>query len=162
MIDAITKFFSDLSASKEKTSFSEDDHRLAAAALFFHVIAIDGMVTDEERTLLSDLLMRRFGLDIAGAEALVRQAEAADQEAVDLYSFTSVLKRSLDESERERLVEMMWKLVFADGSVHEFEDNVIWRIAELLGVSSQARIRLKQAVRKNQRGVSETPNDEEA
>ena len=42
---------------------------------------------------------------------------------------------------------MMWELVFADGTVHEFEDNLIWRVAELLGVSSQTRIRLKQAVR---------------
>ena len=42
---------------------------------------------------------------------------------------------------------MMWELVFADGTVHEFEDNLIWRVAELLGVPSQTRIRLKQAVR---------------
>ena len=42
---------------------------------------------------------------------------------------------------------MMWQLVFADGKVHEFEDNLIWRVAELLGVSSQVRIRLKQSVR---------------
>ena len=38
-------------------------------------------------------------------------------------------------------------LVFADGKVHEFEDNLIWRTAELLGVSSEVRIRLKQAAR---------------
>ena len=50
-------------------------------------------------------------------------------------------------ADRERIVEMMWQLVYADGSVHEFEDNVVWRVAELLGVSSQVRIRLKQAVR---------------
>jgi uncharacterized tellurite resistance protein B-like protein len=42
---------------------------------------------------------------------------------------------------------MMWRLTFADGTLHEFEDNVIWRVAELLGVSTQARIRLKQAAR---------------
>ena len=79
-------------------------------------------------------------------------AEAADREAVDLYGFTSVLKRQLDEKDRERIVEMMWELVFADGKVHEFEDNLVWRAAELLGVSSQARIRLKQAVRPDDAG----------
>ena len=41
----------------------------------------------------------------------------------------------------------MWELVYADGKVHEFEDNLIWRAAELLGVSSEVRIRLKQAAR---------------
>jgi uncharacterized tellurite resistance protein B-like protein len=74
-------------------------------------------------------------------------AETADKQAVDLYGFTSVLKQRLDIAERERLVGMMWELVYADGKVHEFEDNLIWRAAELLGVSSEVRIRLKQAAR---------------
>jgi uncharacterized tellurite resistance protein B-like protein len=59
------------------------------------------------------------------------------------------LKRRLEAADRERIVEMMWKLVFADGRVHEFEDNMVWRVAELLGVPSQARIRLKQAARED-------------
>ncbi|MEO8667595.1 MAG: TerB family tellurite resistance protein [Bauldia sp.] len=147
MFDAISKFIADLARSDDVRTFSEDDQRLAAAALLYHVIAVDGLVTEDERTLLADLLMRRFGLGIDAAEKLVNEAEAADREAVDLYGFTSILKRKLDEPGRERIVEMMWKLTYADGTVHEFEDNVIWRVAELLGVSSQARIRLKQAVR---------------
>ena len=93
------------------------------------------------------LLAARYGLEPDGIDDLIEAAEAADKEAVDLYGFTSILKRRLDASERERIVEMMWQLVFADGKVHEFEDNLIWRVAELLGVSSQTRIRLKQAAR---------------
>ena len=93
--------------------------------------------------MLADLLMRRFKIDADGAEELIGAARDADNEAVDLYGFTSLLKRRLDQAEREKLVEMMWKLVFVDGKVHEFEDNLVWRVAELLGVSSQARIRLE-------------------
>lgn len=156
MLESLTKFLADLSGSREERAFGEDDYRLAAAALLYHVIAIDGLVKAEERTLLADLLMRRFGLDIDAAEELLKEAEVADREAVDLYGFTSILKRKLDESERERIVEMMWKLVFADGALHEFEDNVIWRVAELLGVSSQARIGLKKRVRD---GLWKTPDE---
>jgi uncharacterized tellurite resistance protein B-like protein len=58
-----------------------------------------------------------------------------------------VLKQRLDIGDRERVIAMMWKLGYADGKVHEFEDNLIWRVAELLGVSTQARIRLKQSAR---------------
>jgi uncharacterized tellurite resistance protein B-like protein len=147
MLHALRQFIATLSGEPERRALDEDDQRLAAAALLYHVIAVDGMVTAEERTLLADLLMRRFKLDIDAAGALVDRAAAADAEAVDLYGFTSLLKRSLDESEREGIVEAMWKLVYSDGSVHEFEDNVVWRVAELLGVSSQVRIRLKQAAR---------------
>ena len=121
--------------------------RLASAALLFHVIAVDGEVTADESAALKGLLEQRFGLDDAAAAELMSAAEEADDEAVDLYTFTHVLKAALEPADRERIIELMWKLVYADGSVHEFEDNVVWRVAELLGVSSEDRIRLKQTVR---------------
>ncbi len=148
MFDAVTKFLRDLAApDAEAPATTEDDIRLAAAALMFHVVAIDGVITDEERHTLREQLQARFAIDDRAARRLVDDAGAADAEAVDLYGFTSVLKQNLEVAERERIVEMMWRLVFADGDMHEFEDNLVWRVAELLGVSSQARIRLKQSVR---------------
>ncbi len=150
MISALKQFLAELTGGGEREeSIGEDRCRLAAAALLFHVTAIDGVVSEDERLLLRDLLKRRFELGEADVDELIGAAEAADREAVDLYGFTSVLKRQLDAKDRERIVEMMWELVFADGKVHEFEDNLVWRAAELLGVSSQARIRLKHAVRAN-------------
>ena len=147
MLDAIRQFIADLTGMPEARRFGDDDYRLAAAALLFHATAIDGIVSAEERAKLHELLKLRFNLDDSDADQLAAAAEAADNEAVDLYGFTSILARRLDEAGRERIVEMMWELVFADGAVHEFEDNLIWRVAELLGVPSQTRIRLKQAVR---------------
>jgi len=147
MLDAIRQFIADLTGMPEARRFGDDDYRLAAAALLFHATAIDGIVSAEERAKLHELLKLRFDLDDSDADQLAAAAEAADNEAVDLYGFTSILARRLDEAGRERIVEMMWELVFADGAVHEFEDNLIWRVAELLGVPSQTRIRLKQAVR---------------
>jgi uncharacterized tellurite resistance protein B-like protein len=147
MLDAIKSFLNDLTGRPEPRTLGPDEHRLAAAALFFHVIAVDGIVSDDERQALSAVLKRHFELDEKETEALISAAETADKEAVDLYSFTSVLKRQADEADRERIVEMMWRLVYADGALHEFEDNVIWRVAELLGVDPKARIRLKQAAR---------------
>jgi uncharacterized tellurite resistance protein B-like protein len=149
MLAAIRRFLSDMSASERPTEVGEDEVQLAAAALLYHVIAADGVVSAEERAKLAELLERRFRLDDSEARSLVGAAEQADADAVDLYSFTSVLKRRLDQTDRERIIEMMWKLVYADGNVHEFEDNVVWRVAELLGVPSQTRIRLKQSVRSN-------------
>lgn len=148
MISALKQFLSDLTGENERQEpIGEERCRLAAAALLFHVVAIDGVVSADEKAALRDLLRQRFSLDEKEVDELVADAEEADNEAVDLYGFTSVLKQELDEADRERIVEMMWTLVFADGQVHEFEDNLIWRAAELLGVSSQARIRLKRQVR---------------
>jgi uncharacterized tellurite resistance protein B-like protein len=71
-------------------------------------------------------------------------AVAADREAVDLYHFTHLLMGALDEKGRLRVIEMLWEMAFADGAVGEFEDNMMWRVADLLAVSPRDRITLRQ------------------
>lgn len=144
MLAAIRELFAELSGDAPRKSFAEDDQRLAVAALLVHIVSVDGVVTDAEKASLRTVLSERYGLSEDDTESLVAEASRRDDEAVDLYGFTSVLKRSLDEDGRKRVIEMMWETVFADGSVSEFEDNTVWRVAELLGVSSRDRIELKR------------------
>jgi uncharacterized tellurite resistance protein B-like protein len=147
MLQSFKRFFSDLAAGeKDQTRFEDDDYRVAAAALLIHAAAIDGAMSDIERNRLVGVLMLRFGLDEAAAHELVTEATQAEQQAVDLYRFTSLLDRTLDDAGRQQIVEMMWQIAYADGRVTEFEDNLIWRAADLLHVPSQARIALRQRV----------------
>lgn len=143
MLDALKQFLERFSGQHSDSAFAEDDHRLAAAALLVHVSAVDGVVSGSERDKIRALLMERFGLEIAETDELIAEARDRELEAVDLYGFTSVLKRHLDEEGREKVIGMMWDLVYADGIVHEFEDNLVWRVAELLGVSGRDRMRLR-------------------
>jgi uncharacterized tellurite resistance protein B-like protein len=149
MLGAIRQLFGDLSRNGRPTKLGEDQVRLAVAGLLAHVVAIDGAVSDEERAALRDLLRAQFDLGVDEARALAEAGADADAAAVDLYGFTSVLKRCLGDDDRRRIIEMMWRLVYADGKVHEFEDNAVWRVAELLAVPAQVRIGLKQAARGN-------------
>jgi uncharacterized tellurite resistance protein B-like protein len=147
MFQAFKDFVSELTGGhKDPSRFEEGDYRLAAAALLVHVGTIDGGLSDVERAKLNTIVKRCFALDDAAAEALIVQATAAEQEAIDLYHFTRLLNRSLDEEGRIRMVEMMWQVVYADHQVTEFEDNLIWRAADLLGVSQQERIALRERV----------------
>jgi uncharacterized tellurite resistance protein B-like protein len=57
------------------------------------------------------------------------------------------LKRRFDEDGRRQVVGMLWDMAHADGTVHEFEENVVWRVAELLGVSTRDRVELRREVR---------------
>jgi len=111
-----------------------------------HVISLDGEPSEVERRKLHSLLESHFQLDPGSADKLIESATLVEGEAVDLYHFTSVIMRSVDEQARLRIVEMMWELVYADGQVSEFEDNVVWRAADLLAVSSRDRIELKHRV----------------
>ncbi len=127
-------------------SLREEELRLASAALLVHASAIDGEVDPSERRKLKTLLQERFDLDGSAVRKLLDEAGAREVESVDLYRFTSVLCRELDQNGRKRVVEMMWEVVLADGVLHEFEANLVWRAAELLGVSTRDRVLLRKAV----------------
>jgi uncharacterized tellurite resistance protein B-like protein len=124
--------------------FDDEDYRLVAAAMLVHAAAIDGEITPAERDKLHSVIKQRFNLDDATTGELVAEATEAESEAIDLYQFTSSLNRSLDEPGRVKVVEMMWQIIFADSGVTEFEDNLVWRAADLLGVSREVRIALRQ------------------
>jgi len=139
----ITEF---VDGGKHPSQFAEDDYRLAAAAMLVHAAAIDGEMLQSERDKLHAVIKLRFDLDDAATAELISKATAAEHEAVDLYHFTHQLNRALDESARAKIVEMMWEIVYADGQRDELEDNLIWRAADLLGVSARERIELRRRV----------------
>src|SRR5271163_783600 len=149
MFESFRNFVADfVEGEKHPSQFADNDYRLAAVALLVHAATIDGDMTSDERDKLHAVVKQRFGLDDAVADELIDKATEAEHEAVDLYHFTSLLNRTLDEEGRARVVEMMWEIVYADGRRDELEDNLLWRAADLLGVSSRERIQLRQRVAK--------------
>ncbi len=146
MLDAIRSFFNDLAGDEEVETPPAIDKKLASAALLVQVMAADGVVRPEEEAKLKSVLAENYDLSSQEADAFAEEAREAHGRAIDLYGFTSVLKREMSEGERLSLVEDLWEMVFADGKLHEFEDNVVWRVAELLGVQSRSRMELKQRV----------------
>jgi uncharacterized tellurite resistance protein B-like protein len=147
MFDGLRKFLSEIAVGDEHTArFEPSDYRLAAAALMVHAASIDGDMSDVERERLHALVQRRFELDQAVADELVSEATEAEHEAIDLYHFTTVINRSLNEDGRRQVVEMMWEMAYADGHVGEFESNLLWRASDLLGISARERIEIGQRV----------------
>jgi len=147
MLDGLRQFIADIVAPQaQDRAFGDSDYRLAATALLVHVVSLDGQPTQAEQSKLHNLIESHFKLDRGTADRLIADATQVEGEAVDLYHFTSVIMRSLDEAGRKRIVQMMWELVYADGQVTEFEDNVVWRASDLLGISQRDRIDLKHAV----------------
>ena len=147
MLQAINDWINKLSRAGEgEEGYGATDPRLSVAAILVHIIAVDGVITDDEKKRLRECLSTHYGLTPAETEKLVREAMHREDEAVDLYSFTSVLKRELDEEGRQEVVELMWEMVFADGEVSEFEDNVVWRVAELIGVSARERMTIRHRI----------------
>src|SRR3979409_316998 len=128
MLADLKQFFAELTGGdKPQEQFGPDDYRRAATALLVHIAALAGDLTDANRRKLHAILETHFALDAAAADELIEAAAADDREAVDFYHFTRLLMRTLDEAGRLNVIEMMWQMVYVDGSVSEFEANVMWR-----------------------------------
>jgi uncharacterized tellurite resistance protein B-like protein len=141
MFERMLSFLRDLPAGgSAKPAGEPDETRVAAAALLYHVMNADGVRQDVEWERFKDILAETYAIGGEELDRLARAGERAENEAIDLYAFTSVLQRSLDADARKAFVGLMWEMVYADGELHELEDNVVWRVAELIGVERQDRI----------------------
>ncbi|UYN98704.1 MAG: TerB family tellurite resistance protein [Devosia sp.] len=141
MFEALTRLF-----GKTETPADLSDPKLAVAALLVHLAAVDGSMGEDERRAIRGALMDHYDLDEPAVDKLIRDAAQQDADAVDFYKFTSGLTR-LEMDDRVEIIRMMWTVVFADRKNHELEDNMVWRIAELIGVSSRDRTILRNQVR---------------
>ena len=146
MFDRFLDFLNQLPGAGSDSDVSDgDDPRIAAAALLTHIMDADGERTAGERDMLKTLLSETYGLEGSDLNRVMAAGEEADRDAVDLYAFTSVLDRHLDREGKLEFIALMWDMVFSDGVLHEIEDNLVWRVAELIHVERDQRIGLRQA-----------------
>lgn len=145
MLDQIKSLFG-LNPKDDNSAPIVIDKNLAAAALMVHIIVADGKITADEDQRLRSVLRDHYAMSDEDAQLLETTARSAQSQSIDLYSFTSVLKSEMADEDRLGLIEDLWEMVYADGELHEFEDNLVWRIAELIGIQSRERMVLKQRV----------------
>ena len=111
----------------------ETDERLAAAALLVHVARADGHLAEAERDRLLHLLRSRFGLTPEQCERFFERADEVDLGTDNIASLVEMMGHDVDPAERRRLLAMAYMVGSADGRLHEFEDDLIWRIGRLFG-----------------------------
>lgn len=155
MFDALRRFVSEIVGDEPASATTrEEQAHVAVAALLAFLVEADGDLDEDDRALLERVLAAHFKLDREAARELVQIGVIQEEEAVDFYTFTSRLNRTLDETGRREVVQMMWEVVLADGKTAELEDNIVWRVADLLGVRDRERVQLKLAVQARLRGAA--------
>jgi uncharacterized tellurite resistance protein B-like protein len=145
MFRSLKTFFSTL-VEHERQSPAVSKLQLATAALLTRVATVHIEMSQARRAKLHAVLRSHFDLDDPATAMLLEESAAVDRAAVDLYHFTRQLNQLLNDESRRRLVRMMWEVVYADGRVNELEDNIIWRVADLLGVTTRQRVELRQQI----------------
>jgi uncharacterized tellurite resistance protein B-like protein len=143
MFERFGKFLQGLGGVDEPR-LTREDPRVAAAALFYHIIDADGVSEPVEREKIRELLQKEYALDKDELRDILKAGKRAEDESIDFYAFTSVLKRSLDAEQRVLFIELLWEIVYADGVRHELEESIVGRVAELMGVSDRDRVLMRQ------------------
>ena len=100
MLDGLRQFIAEVVSphAQQDRAFDDTGYRLAATALLIHVISLDGEPSEREKRKLHSLIESSFGLDPGTADRLIASAMRVEGEAVDLYHFTSVIMRSVNEA----------------------------------------------------------------
>lgn len=130
-------------APEADTTDREAALRLATAVLMIDVARADRVFDESEFDAMLQLIESHFKLAPEQAAALVNAAGDKADDMVSLYEFTQILHKHLDETEKARIVSLLWQVAYADGRLDKYEDALVLKISDLLYVSRGRVMRLK-------------------
>jgi uncharacterized tellurite resistance protein B-like protein len=148
MLTALRKFFDQHIAPQPEESEATAGRRaqLAAAVLLVEVARSDHEFSEAERQAVLGSVQRKFELSAAEAGELVALAEAESHDAHDIYQFTSKIDATFSPEKKVRLLEELWRAAYSDSTLHEYEEHLIRRVADMLHLSHSQFIGAKLRV----------------
>ena len=129
MFDKLKTFFD---KKTEISEFSFDSDKIAIVALLISTAKYDGNFDDSEKIEIQKLIESYFSLSSQNTDDLFKAAEKIESEANDLQQFTRSLNEVLNEEEKLTIMELIWKIVMADGIIDNYEENLVRRLSGLL------------------------------
>jgi uncharacterized tellurite resistance protein B-like protein len=132
VLESLRSFFSS-GRSSTPAGPASDPIAVAACALLLEMAHADAEFTDEERERIARHAREDLGVAPDDVREVLRLAEEARRESVDLYQFTKLVTEGFSRDQRLRLIEAIWGVVYSDGVLTAVEGQLARRIAELLG-----------------------------
>ena len=145
MLKAIRDFF-EANLAAPPPARKRHTLELATATLLAEVMRLEG-VDPAERAAVLEAVRRQFGLEEGAAGELLALAEAEARAATDYYQFTSLIRSRYSQEDRQAIVELLWRVAYADARLSAHEMHVVRKIADLLYVSERDYIAAKMRAR---------------
>ena len=121
---------------KKKKETNSDEKDVLIAALLIHAAKIDEIYTDDEKDIIKKALIDLNKINIEQAEKILKLAEKKEEESNQIVEFTKEIKKQPMEF-RLKIIEIIWKIVYSDGTSDNYESNLIRRICGLLYISDK-------------------------
>lgn len=144
MFKNLKEFFeSTLQKNDGEPASSQKSLELAAAVLMLEISMADSHFSDEERKLIESIMINNFHLGEDESHAIIKLAEQEVDHAVSLHDFTRLVNETLPPEERIEIIELLWRVAYADAVLDKYEEYYIRKIADLLYVSHSDYIKAK-------------------
>ena len=142
MLSAIRQFYDHYIKPGSAEVSPGDEHRLqvATAALLAEVMRMDEVVGEQERAAVMSAVGENFSLSKVESERILQIAQHAAHNATDYHQFTSLLNKNLSAAQKEKVVEYLWQVAYADGNLDPLERHLIGKIADLLYVPLSTQV----------------------
>ena len=105
------------------------------AGLMIEAANTDGNVTQDEVNKISISLINIFKEDSKLVEDSLTKALNNKDNSLSLYYYTSKLNKSFSDEKKILLIEVLWEIILSDNEIHDYESNLIRRLAGLLYIS---------------------------
>jgi uncharacterized tellurite resistance protein B-like protein len=148
MFDIVRRFFSKDTAEISTDANRKTDHdvRVATCALFLEMARIDEKFTEAEMDTILSILKKKYGLSQEHADALVAEADRELEQSVDLWQFARLINENYTPDEKVEIIEILWRMVFVDGKMDEYEHYLMNKLKNLLRLSHDQLIKAKLKV----------------
>ena len=121
---------------EKKKEENINNKNILITALLIHAAKIDDHYTDVEKEIIKKALISLNAITLNEAEELLKKAEKIEQESNQIVAFTREIKKNSMEF-RLKIIEILWKIVYSDGSSDSYESNLIRRVCGLLYISDR-------------------------
>ena len=123
------------------------DPQVATCAILLEMAESDQDFDPQERSLIQSMLQAHFGLDEAQVRGLISQTEQARARASDLFPFTRAISEQYAPEQKLALLVMVWRVIFADGRLNPYEDQLAHRLQRMLSVNHSLLMDAKRLAR---------------
>ena len=132
MFDRIIALLEQDDTGKAGISYDPLDIASAVAALYFHMINADGVVTMAEIERFRAMLQEQFSLDADALNDVIRRGTIEDRASPGLFPFTAILNRELDAEGKALILQRLGELASADGRIDKLEADMLDHVRNLL------------------------------
>ena len=132
--------------SPQEKKAGPDPLLLATAAVLLDIAYADGSFTPAEDGNMVEYLRRAFRLDEASAQELIEAAAEIRSHTIDYFAITNFIRKQMSLEDRVDIVKTMWRMVYSDGRLTDYENYLVRKLSDLLGLEHHVMIDAKVAV----------------